>query len=150
MKLPRWLVWLLNGGAGLALLGLAAWLWIVWPEQSLRSFWDLVYDGAFEQANKRLVAGRLFQHDESIVLTTVDGVSHKFTTEEFHRAFQIADENLSRHRRSMAEIFSGRYSRSVSFSFLYGDDEWPVFTGPEERYEFTAEHGKISVKDVGF
>jgi hypothetical protein len=51
MKLPRWLVVSMLAASSLAILALAGWWWVTWPERTMHEFRSLINDGQFDQAN---------------------------------------------------------------------------------------------------
>lgn len=54
MKLPRWLVISLLSVSVLAVLGAAAWWWVIWPERTARKFSELLQAEKFDESNRML------------------------------------------------------------------------------------------------
>jgi len=95
MKLPRWLVIVLQTTSVIGLFA-AMWWWLTWPDRTLRDFRRLIEDGKFAEANALIV-----QPDERWINGT-SVISGRFMQSE------VTDEFWGTEKPSVADLIAGR------------------------------------------
>jgi hypothetical protein len=129
MRMPRWLTIAMMTVSGLALLAVAGWWWVTWPDRTATTFVELLQQDDYEQANGMVAHEARKDSLEGVVVYKITGSRASESVMPW--------SDLTPQPRSIADIAFSRRQFGITGRSRY-------------HFLFSVERSRVIMDSVGF